>query len=98
MNVYIVNQNAGTGTAVTLGGNQVPNVTGTFDVDYVSLPESNSLASGYTFAAVTSRSYHGGLVNVLLMDGSVRSVTDDIAAQTWQSLGTRAGGEVIPTY
>ena len=97
-NIYIVNQNCGTGTAVTLGGNQVPNVTGTFDLDYVSVAESASLTSGYTFAAVTSRSYHAGLVNILLMDGSVRSVTNNILAQTWHSLGTRAGGEVVGDY
>jgi prepilin-type N-terminal cleavage/methylation domain-containing protein len=98
MSISIVNQNCGTGTAVTLGGNQVPSVTGTFDVDYVSNAESNSLTSGYTFAAVTSRSYHTGIVNILLMDGSVRSVANGIAAQTWQALGTRAGGEVVGEY
>ena len=68
MSVTVTNQNVGTGTIVSLGGNQVPNVTGTFVVDYVSNPESAS-ATGCTFAAVTSRSYHSGLVNVLLMDG-----------------------------
>jgi prepilin-type N-terminal cleavage/methylation domain-containing protein len=73
MNVAVNGQNVGTGTVVTQGGNEVPNVTGTFDVDYVSNSESNT-AAGYTFAAVTSRSYHVGLVNMLLMDGSVRAV------------------------
>ena len=55
MQVYIVNQNVGTGTAVSQGGNQVPNVTGTFEVDYISNPESKTLTSGATFAAVTSQ-------------------------------------------
>jgi len=95
MNISVQNQNAGTGTAVTQGGNQVPNATGTFDVDYVSQPETKTLTSGCTFAAVTSRSYHPGLVNSLLLDGSVRQINSDIATPTWQSLGTRAGGEVV---
>ncbi len=95
MNIYVSNQNSGSGTSVSQGGNQVPGVTGTFDVDYVSLPESKTLTSGCTFAAVTSRSYHLGLVNVLLMDGSVRSVSSGVSAQTWHALGTRAGGDLV---
>jgi prepilin-type processing-associated H-X9-DG protein len=48
-----------------------------------------------TYAACTSRSYHPGGVNVLLMDGSARFVKSSISMQTWRALGTRAGGEVI---
>jgi prepilin-type N-terminal cleavage/methylation domain-containing protein len=99
MNIYVSNQNSGTGTPASQGGNQVAGVTGTFDVDYVSLPESKTLTSGCTFAAVTSRSYHFGLVNVLLMDGSVRSVSSGISPQTWHALGTRASGDLVgPDY
>lgn len=98
MNVYIANQNAGTGTGVSLGGNQVQGATGTFDLDYVSLAESVSLTSGNTFAAVSSRSFHSGLVNVLLMDGSARSVANSITPATWHALGTRAGNEVAGEY
>jgi hypothetical protein len=46
-----------------------------------------------TYAAVTSRSYHVGIVNVLLMDGSVRSVSDNIDLGVWRAAGTRSGGE-----
>ena len=64
-----------------------------------TLEQSLAKASpGDTYAAVTSRSYHTGLVNVLLMDGSVRSVTNGIALSTWRALGTRAGGEVVGDY
>jgi prepilin-type processing-associated H-X9-DG protein len=98
MLVSVSNQNVGTGTPVTLGGNQVPDVTGTFDVDYVSNSESKSLTTGCTFAAVTSRSYHNGGVNVLLMDGSVHFVSNGILPQTWHALGTRAGGEIVGDY
>jgi prepilin-type N-terminal cleavage/methylation domain-containing protein/prepilin-type processing-associated H-X9-DG protein len=72
----------------------VPYIAGgtTYDVDFVSATESSL---GDTYAAVTARSYHTGLVNVLLMDGSVRSVNNGISLTTWRALGTRAGGEVL---
>ena len=63
-----------------------------YDVDLVLATESNV---GDTYAAVTSRSYHTGCVNALLMDGSVRSVSSTVALATWRAMGTRAGGEVI---
>jgi prepilin-type N-terminal cleavage/methylation domain-containing protein/prepilin-type processing-associated H-X9-DG protein len=64
----------------------------TYDVDFVTATEGNL---GDTYAAVTSRSYHSGGVNVLLMDGSVRFVGNAISTTTWRALGTRAGGEVL---
>jgi hypothetical protein len=78
----------------------VPFVVGgtTFDIDYNSRQEGNS-ATLPTYAAITSRSYHsGGLVNILLMDSSVRSVTKSIAPATWRALGTRMGGEVVGEF
>ena len=65
----------------------------TYDMDFVSATETNL---GDTCAAVTSRSYHAGIVNAMLMDGSVRSFTNSISMDTWRALGTRAGGEVLP--
>ncbi len=50
---------------------------------------------GDTYAAVTSRSYHSGGVNVLMLDGSARFVQDRISLTTWRALGTRSGGEVV---
>ncbi len=49
---------------------------------------------GPTYAAVTSRSYHPGCVNVLFADGSVHSVKNSINYQTWRALGTVSGCEV----
>jgi prepilin-type N-terminal cleavage/methylation domain-containing protein/prepilin-type processing-associated H-X9-DG protein len=68
-----------------------------YDIDFVSNGESAS-ATGFTYAAVTSRSYHIGGVNVLLMDGSVRFVSNSILRATWQALGTRGGSEVVGDY
>jgi prepilin-type N-terminal cleavage/methylation domain-containing protein/prepilin-type processing-associated H-X9-DG protein len=62
-----------------------------YDVDMVLATESNP---GDTYAAVTSRSFHSGGVNVLLMDGSTRFINDSIDLTAWRALSTRAGGEV----
>ncbi|HYT93106.1 MAG TPA: H-X9-DG-CTERM domain-containing protein, partial [Gemmataceae bacterium] len=67
----------------------------TYDVDFLSATETNL---GDTYAAVTARSYHTGIVNVLLMDGSVRSVSSAVSGTTWRALGTRAGGEIVGAY
>ena len=67
----------------------------TYDIDYNSQQEGRS-ATQPTYAAVTARSFHPGLVNVLLMDGSCRSIGNTIDLRVWRALGTRAGGEVLP--
>ena len=48
-----------------------------------------------TYAAVTARSHHPGLVQVGMMDGAVRSVTNDIDLTQWQAMATRNGNEAI---
>jgi hypothetical protein len=68
-----------------------------YDIDFNSQQEGKS-ASRITYAAVTSRSHHSGMVNVLVMDGSVRSIADGIDVTTWRALGTRQGGEVVGEY
>ncbi len=64
----------------------------TYDVDYNSQQEGRS-ATQRTYAAVTSRSYHPGVISTLNMDGSSRSVSNAIELAVWRALGTRAGGE-----
>jgi prepilin-type processing-associated H-X9-DG protein len=49
-------------------------------------------------ATAASRSRHPGGVNVLLVDGSVRFVQQDISLVTWRALGTIAGGEVTGDF
>ena len=68
-----------------------------YDIDFNSSREGKTV-DRITYAAVTSRSYHATGVNVLLMDGSVRSVSNSVSAQTWLGLGTRNGGEVLNDF
>lgn len=63
------------------------------DVDFVSRGEAMTQVSP-TYAAVTARSYHTGLVNAALMDGSVRTVSNSVDLNIWRALSSRAGGEV----
>jgi len=50
--------------------------------------------SGFRSVHMAASSYHSGGANVCLADGSVRFVRDSIDFTIWQSVGTRAGGEV----
>ena len=63
-----------------------------YDIDYNSRQEGNS-DSIKTFAAITSRSYHNGVVNAALLDGSVHAFAAGIDQAVWRALSTRAGGE-----
>jgi prepilin-type N-terminal cleavage/methylation domain-containing protein/prepilin-type processing-associated H-X9-DG protein len=40
-------------------------------------------------------SYHPGVANAAMCDGSVKAFKESVNAQVWAALGTRAGGEVI---
>ena len=42
----------------------------------------------------SARSYHPGGVQCLMLDGSVRFVTNDIDLATWRGMGTTQGGEL----
>jgi prepilin-type N-terminal cleavage/methylation domain-containing protein len=66
-----------------------------YDIDYTSAEEDMTAT---TYAAVTSRSYHAGIVHVLLMDGSTRSVNSSVNIGVWRSLSTRAGGEILGEF
>ena len=50
------------------------------------------------YDAITTRSYHVGGVNALLLDGSVRFVNNSISQATWRALGTRNGGEPLGDF
>jgi prepilin-type N-terminal cleavage/methylation domain-containing protein len=53
-----------------------------------------SVANGH----MASRSYHTGGVQILLGDGAVRFVSDNVNNATWRALGTKGGGEVLGEY
>jgi len=74
---------------------------GEYDVSVSSRREAQSATTcsgGPTYAAVTSRSHHIGLVNSLMMDGAVRSISSNISLQTWRNLGQRADGNVVGEF
>ncbi|WP_240907054.1 DUF1559 domain-containing protein [Paludisphaera rhizosphaerae] len=50
---------------------------------------------GHGFGWLAARGPHPGGVLTLMGDGSVRFVKDSVSMATWQSLATRAGGEVV---
>lgn len=64
-----------------------------YDIDFNNQQEGNSNTVD-SFAAVTSRSHHGAIVQVALMDGSVQVISDSIDLRVYRAMGTRAGGEV----
>lgn len=75
----------------------IPNGARMLEGDFTSCREDKTCA-GATYAAVTSRSWHIGIVNSLLMDGSVRSISENIDLGTWRNLGARNDGNVIGEF
>lgn len=69
----------------------------TYDVDWTNQQEGRS-TTARTYAAVTTRSFHPGGVNVAKVDGSVEFESDGIDLVTWQAMSTRNGGEVISSF
>lgn len=72
----------------------------------ISLPEMNlpciNGAASYAVAnmnhTATSRSRHTGGVQIVLGDGSVRFISDNIHVALWRALGTIQGAEVIGQF
>jgi hypothetical protein len=69
------------------------------EMDYNSWQEGkNGNAGNPSYAIITSRSFHTGIVHVLLLDGSTRPVSENLDLSIWRALGTRSGGEVISDF
>ena len=64
----------------------------TYDISICSTREGLSMTQP-TYAVIPARSHHPGSVNVLLMDGSVHPVSNEVDAATWAALGSRSVGE-----
>jgi prepilin-type N-terminal cleavage/methylation domain-containing protein/prepilin-type processing-associated H-X9-DG protein len=62
------------------------------DTDLAAIRE---LDGGPTYAAVTSRSYHPGGVNVVFGDGSVSFIGTNVDSYVWRAYGTINGGETV---
>ena len=68
---------------------------GEVSADYNSWQEGKNGKNGSaSYAIITSRSHHPGLVQVAMSDGSVRAVTDDVEPLIWRHSATRAGKEI----
>ena len=66
------------------------------DADYNSWQEGlNGGAGRPTYAIITSRSAHPGQVLVAMVDGSSRSVADEIDLAVWRGMSTRDGEETL---
>jgi prepilin-type N-terminal cleavage/methylation domain-containing protein len=68
-----------------------------YDIDVTSSREGRNQTDP-TYGVITARSYHLGLVNSALLDGSVRSIANSIDLATWRGLNTRAGVEILGEY
>jgi prepilin-type N-terminal cleavage/methylation domain-containing protein len=53
------------------------------------------LSSSWWYIMKPASSYHPGIANAVMCDGSVKAFKETISQPVWMSLGTRAGGEVI---
>ncbi|WP_222423367.1 DUF1559 domain-containing protein [Planctopirus ephydatiae] len=63
------------------------------DCDFNSWQEGRNGSTGSpSYAVIVSRSWHEGIVNVCMVDGSVRTVSENIDNGIWRALGTRSGG------
>jgi prepilin-type N-terminal cleavage/methylation domain-containing protein/prepilin-type processing-associated H-X9-DG protein len=61
------------------------------------VPQAPCIDGGFTAPLfVSARSYHPGMVNLGLCDGSVRVIADEVDPVVYQGIGSRNGGENIP--
>lgn len=65
-----------------------------YNIDFNSRAEGSNLTRA-TYAVLTSRSFHGSLVNAGMMDGSVHSISNSVELKVWRALGTRDNGEYV---
>lgn len=89
-----------TGFTTVFGPNTlVPHNVGgiVYDIDYNSNREGKTVDQT-TYAVVTSRSHHPGVVQVVLMDGSARTISENISLSIWRNLGSRNDGNVPAEY
>jgi prepilin-type N-terminal cleavage/methylation domain-containing protein len=92
------------GFTTTFAPNQIVPCTSAgivYDVDWNNWQEGKGLNAASptltpTYAAVTARSYFAGAVNCSMMDGSIKSVDDNIDLGVWRAISTRNAQEILP--
>jgi len=62
-----------------------------------TLPPNRPSCFATPHAAFTAASFHGPGAHTLRMDGGVRFVKETVDPAVWAALGTRAGGEAVPS-
>jgi prepilin-type N-terminal cleavage/methylation domain-containing protein/prepilin-type processing-associated H-X9-DG protein len=61
-------------------------------------PFRDCIASNLYQAHLAARSYHNGGVNCVLADGSIRFVSNNVDANVWRAVGTKANGETVSDF
>jgi len=69
-----------------------------FSTMTTATPNSHVITYSTTSNWGTARSAHTGGVHAVLMDGSVRFLSDSISGNTWQALCTPQGNEVVGAF
>lgn len=72
--------------------------TGLERYDHIVRPNHATCFNGkgdFRFAAFTANSLHTGGVHVLMADGAVRFVNDNVSRDVWRAMGTRNGHETV---
>ncbi|MAT14385.1 MAG: prepilin-type cleavage/methylation domain-containing protein [Planctomyces sp.] len=66
------------------------------EMDFNSWQEGRNGNAGHpTYACITSRSWHSGVVMCGMADGSVRPFGEGITLDLWRALSTRNGNEIV---
>lgn len=69
------------------------------ECDYNSWQEGRNGSAGFPgYAIITSRSHHSGIVQVALIDGATRTISENINLTVWRALGTRSGEETLGDF
>jgi hypothetical protein len=82
-----------TGFTTTFTPNTKVLCNGGYDVDFNNWQEGKDPNTATTYAAVTARSHHPGIVHAVLLDSSVHPIRDEIDLAVWQALSTRNAGD-----
>ena len=100
---YVDGRNyAGSGATMNTAGSRwtdgASSVTGFNTVLPPNSGSGNETAGDQTDGVYSASSRHTGIVQALLADGTVRSISENIDGALWAGLGTRMGGEVLGEF